>query len=314
MSNMDRKLSMNRKNRIQWAICLSVVFLALGELCLRHFLGLANAPLYYESDNYEYMACPNQDGYRFGHHYHYNSYSQRSEEPDSTKVIVLGLGDSVLFGGAMSDQDSIATSLFTDETGMQMLNISAGSWGPDNCAAYIKEKGLFMAKAMFLLVSSHDAHDNMDFQKVVGVHDSYPNKQYVFAWSELIARYLYPRTIGKLIGGGQKIDPDKQVLNGIGIKKTGKIFNPGFAQIKQIADSAGIPLYVCLHPDQGELEVGNYNNQGQEIISWCKANGIQLIKELDEGISADMYRDGIHTNEKGQRFEADLMKKYIKLN
>jgi hypothetical protein len=311
---MDRKLSMNRKNRIQWAICLSVVFLALGELCLRHFLGLANAPLYYESDNYEYMACPNQDGYRFGHHYHYNSYSQRSEEPDSTKVIVLGLGDSVLFGGAMSDQDSIATSLFTDETGMQMLNISAGSWGPDNCAAYIKEKGLFMAKAMFLLVSSHDAHDNMDFQKVVGVHDSYPNKQYVFAWSELIARYLYPRTIGKLIGGGQKIDPDKQVLNGIGIKKTGKIFNPGFAQIKQIADSAGIPLYVCLHPDQGELEVGNYNNQGQEIISWCKANGIQLIKELDEGISADMYRDGIHTNEKGQRFEADLMKKYIKLN
>ncbi len=204
MSNMDRKLSMNRKNRIQWAICLSVVFLALGELCLRHFLGLANAPLYYESDNYEYMACPNQDGYRFGHHYHYNSYSQRSEEPDSTKVIVLGLGDSVLFGGAMSDQDSIATSLFTDETGMQMLNISAGSWGPDNCAAYIKEKGLFMAKAMFLLVSSHDAHDNMDFQKVVGVHDSYPNKQYVFAWSELIARYLYPRTIGKLIGGGKK--------------------------------------------------------------------------------------------------------------
>ena len=43
------------------------------------------------------MACPNQDGYRFGNHYHYNSYQQRSEEPDSTKKIVLGLGDSVLF-------------------------------------------------------------------------------------------------------------------------------------------------------------------------------------------------------------------------
>jgi hypothetical protein len=303
-----------RKKRLYVGCVLFIAFVVISEICLRSFLGLANAPLYYESDSFEYMASPNQDGYRFGNHYHYNSYSQRSEEPDSTKVIVLGLGDSVLFGGVMCDQDSIATSLFTDETGMQMLNISAGSWGPDNCAAYIKEKGLFMAKAMFLLVSSHDAHDNMDFQKVVGVHDSYPDRQYLFAWGELIARYLYPRTIGKLIGGGKKIDPDKQVLNGIGIKKTGKIFNPGFAQIKQIADSAGIPLYVCLHPDQGELEVGNYNNQGQEIISWCKANGIQLIKELDEGISADMYRDGIHTNEKGQRFEADLMKKYIKLN
>lgn len=116
------------------------------------------------------------------------------------------------------------------------------------------------------------------------------------------------------MGGGKNLDPDKQVLNGIGILKAGKIFNPGFTELKQIADSAGIPLYVCLHPDQEELEVGSYNNQGQEIISWCKSNGIQLILELDEGISADMYRDGIHTNEKGQRFEADLMKKYIKLD
>lgn len=38
-----------------------------------------------------------------------------------------------------------------------MLNISAGSWGPDNCAAYLKHYGLFGAKAMSLLVSSHDA-------------------------------------------------------------------------------------------------------------------------------------------------------------
>lgn len=29
----------------------------------------------------------------------------------------------------MTDQDSLATSLFTAETGVQMLNISAGSWG-----------------------------------------------------------------------------------------------------------------------------------------------------------------------------------------
>lgn len=113
--------------------------------------------------------------------------------------------------------------------------------------------------------------------------------------------------------GGKKIDPDKQVLNGIGIQKTGKSFNPGFAQLKQIADSAGIPLYVCLHPDQKELIERSYNKQGQEIINWCKTNGIQLILELDEGITADMYRDGIHTNEKGQRFEANLMKKYIKI-
>ena len=173
----------------------------MSELALRQVWGFANAPLYFESDSYEYMACPNQDGYRFGNHYHYNSYSQRSEEPDSTKKIVLGLGDSVLFGGVLIDQDTIATSLFTVETGIQMLNISAGSWGPDNCAAYLREKGMFGAKAMFLLVSSHDAHDNMNFQKVVGVHPSYPDKNYLLAWGELLGRYVYPRTIGKLVGG-----------------------------------------------------------------------------------------------------------------
>ena len=113
----------------------------LGELYLRYFQGLANAPLYIESNKYEYMAAPNQDGLRFGNHYHYNSYSQRSEEPDSSKTIILGLGDSVLFGGVQSDQDSIATSLFTKaQEKYQMLNVSAGSWGPDNCSAYLKEK------------------------------------------------------------------------------------------------------------------------------------------------------------------------------
>ncbi len=302
-----------RKIKRKYWAGIVVILILISEIALRQVWGLAYAPLYYESNSYEYMARPNQDGYRFGNHYHYNSYSQRSEEPDSTKTIVLGLGDSVIFGGVLTDQDSLATSLFAKETGMQMLNISAGSWGPDNCAAYLKEKGMFGAKAMFLLVSSHDAHDNMDFQKVVGVHPSYPDKQYLTAWGELICRYVYPRTIGKLIGGGKLLDPDAKVLNGIGIDKKGIVFNPGFDQLKAMADSAGIPLIVCLHPDLQELENKRYNSQGQEIINWCKNQHIKLIWELDEGITEDMYLDGIHINARGQRFEADLMKKYIVL-
>ena len=112
-------------------------------------------------------------------------------------------------------------------------------------------------------------------------------------------------------GGGNSDDPDKQVLNGIGIRKKGKVFNPGFDELKAMADSANIPLMVCLHPDTEELQQRTYNEQGQEIIVWCRSNGIEPILELDEGITADMYRDGIHTNAKGQRLEADLMKKYI---
>lgn len=59
-----------------------------------------------------------------------------------------------------------------------MLNISAGSWGPDNCAAYLKEKGTFGAEGIILVVSSHDAHDNMNWQTVVGQSVAFPDKQY----------------------------------------------------------------------------------------------------------------------------------------
>lgn len=118
-----------------------VVLLVSLELILRFAFGLCNAMLYKSSDAYEYIAAPNQNRYRMGAHIQINSYSQRCEEPDSTKVRVLGLGDSVLFGGTTTDQEDLASSIFSEETGMQMLNISAGSWGPDNCAAYLREKG-----------------------------------------------------------------------------------------------------------------------------------------------------------------------------
>lgn len=287
----------------------TLVALLLGEGGLRLY-GFANAPLYKASDKYEYMCLPNQDMMRFGNHIHYNSYSQRSEEPNSTKKRVLGLGDSVIYGGVQIDQDSIATSIFTRETGIQMLNISAGSWGPDNCAAYLKEKGTFEASAMFLVVSSHDAHDNMDFQPTVGVSVSYPNKNYPLAYFELFDRYIFPRIFKKK---KKEDSPDQKVLDGVGIHKSGKVFNPGFAQLKEIADSCHIPYIIYLHADRDEFDNHKYNEQGEEIIEWAKANNVKLIKELDYKFTADDYRDGIHMSKSGQRKLAEIMKKEIKI-
>lgn len=299
------------KKTLKFIFFILLLFI-LGELYLRHFQGLADAPIYIESEEYEYISAPNQDGSRFGNHYHYNSYSQRNEEPDSTKQIILGLGDSVLFGGMQSDQDSIATSIFTKENKhSQMLNISAGSWGPDNCSAYLKEKGIFNATKMFLVVSSHDAHDNMDFKPVVGVHKSYPNKKYKLAFGELFERYLIPK-ITKKFNQIKELDPDQKVLNGINIKKKGKIFNPGFEELKSISDSISIPLIIYLHADKMELKDKKYNEQGEEIINWSKENNIKIIQELDYNFSESDYRDGIHLNNNGQRKLANIMNGHLK--
>lgn len=296
------------------AIFIFVLFLVVCEFILRFAFGFCDALLYRESDKYEYIAQPNQDRHRFGAYIHYNSYSQRNGEPESTKVRVLGLGDSVIFGGTWMDQDSLASTLFSNETGMQMLNISAGSWGPDNCAAYLKEKGTFGASAMILLCSSHDAYDVMSHMPVVGIYPNYPDKQYPLAWMELIDRYLMPR-VKMFFVKKTFLDPDASVVASAKrksvIKKSMK-FNPGFSQLKTIADSLHIPFSIYLHAEKGELEAGKYNEMGEMIIKWARQNNVPLMQGLKNGETVDMYRDLIHFNEKGQRHLASCLETIIK--
>lgn len=298
------------KKKAIWRIILVLLVLSiLVEIGLRLLFGLCDALLYVSHNSYEYIAAPNQDGKRFGNHYHYNSYSQRSNEPDSTKTILLGLGDSVIYGGVQSDQDSIATSLITNKIEeIQMLNISAGSWGPDNCAAYLQENGTFNAKGVFLVVSSHDAYDNIDFQPVVGIHPSYPKEQYLLAWWELLDRYLWPRVKSYYVRHGD-LDPDQKVLKTI--HKSGSVFNPGFNELKSIADSLNIPLVVYLHAEKSELLNNNYNEEGNEIIQWAQKNNVKIVKELDYHFVESDYRDNIHINDKGQRKLAEILEEFI---
>ena len=304
------------KRKIYIAISICFILIALLECTLRFVFGFCDAVLYQSSPAYEYIAQPNQHRYRFFSHIDYNSYSQRSDEPDSTKTIVLGLGDSVIFGGTMLDQDSIATTLFSKETGMQMLNISSGSWGPDNCAAYLKEKGTFGAKAMVLVCSSHDAFDVMSHIPVVGIYPNYPDKQYKLAIWEVIDRYLMPR-IKVYFSGKQLLDPDAQVVEKVksdeGVAQKSFNFDPGFDQLLQISEEKHIPFFIYLHPEKGEVEKNEYKEGGKLIIDWANTHHVKLVDGLKEGVTTDMFRDVIHLNEKGQRNLADSFNRIIKI-
>ena len=303
------------KRKINYLLIILCCFLIVIECILRFCFGFCDALLYQSNDQYEYILQPNQNRHRFGTRLMTNSYSQRSEEPDSTKTIVLGLGDSIIYGGGWMDHDSLATTLFSNETGMQMLNISCGSWGPDNNVAYLREKGTFGAKAMVLVCSSHDAYDGMSFVPVVGVWPNYPDKQYKLAIWELIDRYMIPY-IKLKTQTKHYADPDAEVekkAEDRQVIQKSPYFVNGFDDLKHIADSLQIPFYVYLHAEQGEVEAGRYNDMGQQIMIWADSAHIQLINGIKEGERIEMYHDAIHFNECGQRHLANILEKHVKL-
>lgn len=290
-----------------------LVLLMASEVYLRQVWGFCDSVLMQSDPDFEYIAQPDQNRYRFKKHIVYNVYSQRSNPVDSSAFIVLGLGDSVLNGGALTDQDSCATSRLCHDLSafmgkkVQVLNISAGSWGPDNCEAYLKRYGMFKAKVAFLVCSSHDAHDNISHQPVVDMQVSFPGRQYLFAWTELFDRYLIPRYWMPYVGHH---GPDKDMSE---ISKDGKVFNTGFEALVSRFRNAGIPFFIWLHPEKTEVERKDYNSEGKEILAFCKQDTVPVIKGL-EYMSLDDYRDNIHLNEQGQQTLARHLGLFLKQN
>ena len=279
------------------------------EIFLRKALGLGSMVLFQEDKAIEYIPAPNQHSVRFGNKIAYNEFSMRSLPIDADdKCIVLGFGDSVLNGGTLTDQDSIATTIVEKQlqrtnASIRFLNISAGSWGPDNCAAYLNKFGSFNAKMIILFVSSHDAYDNMTFEKTVGINKSYPNEQYALALLELLDRYVQPRLMNLI--------NESRASEDLMINKNGIGFNPGFDFFKDYTEKNRIPFLVCLHAESAEVKDGKFNKQGEEILRFCEKNGIKVISGFEIGEDLMDFRDDIHINERGQKRWAKVLAKEI---
>ncbi|KAA6313517.1 hypothetical protein EZS27_035720 [termite gut metagenome] len=218
------------------------------------------------------------------------------------EIRILGFGDSVINGGTQTEQDSLSTTviekMLTQEykKDIRCFNISYGSWGPDNCFSYLEEYGDFNAGLFLLVVSSHDAYDNMTFEKIVDIHPSFPSKQYKLALYELLDRYLIPY-----------IKKEKESHHII----KGNIFNSGFLAFYNYTQERRVPFFIYLHPDKAELIEGKYDYQGNEIIKFCTDNNIFLLRGL-ECEDKSGFRDGIHLNEHGQRMLAEVLLPEIK--
>jgi hypothetical protein len=292
----------NRKLAAITALIIAV------EIYLQYSWGFCDVVLMRESDNFEYIAQPNQNRFRFKKHIRYNEYSMRSDnlrESDSFRI--LGFGGSVLNGGMTTGHDSLATTIIErtlnsdcPEHNIRCLNISCEGWGPGNCFAYMEEYGDFDAGLIFLVVSSRDAYDNMDFRKVVDVHPDFPSKQSLSAIYEM-GEYFLSRIFAK----------KREISDDCIIAKDDTVFNPAFLSFHRYTQKKGISFFVYLHPDKQEIIAGKYDARGEEIIKFCRDNDISLIEGLKhENISS--FKDAIHLDEHGQRILANtLLQKII---
>ncbi len=196
---------MMRTRAIAVGVIILLGLVAAGEWIARAQLGLGTPPLSVAHPTIEYLFIPNQDVRRFDNRVRINAYGIRSEEFPASKpqdeFRVLVFGDSVLNGGNLTDQTELATELLRDrleyasERPVVVGNVSAGSWGPGNWLAYVREYGFFDADAVILLISTHDHRDNPTFEPL-NPH-THPQRTPVLAVWEGVTRYL-PRYLPDL--------------------------------------------------------------------------------------------------------------------
>lgn len=300
-------------------LVLGLMVLAAGaELFARRVLGLGDPPLSIADPQIEYLFKPSATYHRFGNVAHYNAWSMRSRDferskADPKELRVLLLGDSVVNGGAETDQAQLASSLLEQRLSAQFQrpvilgNVSAGSWGPPNLLAYVKRYGLFDADAVVIVLSSHDYADAPTFAPTVGVDPNYPDRTPVFALQEVFGRYL-PRYVA-LLRPAHAEPPAKPRQRDIDWSLDSE------CHLIEMARSRGIPVLVAQHLEQHEY--GGREDPGNRAIrdtaQRCGADVIALGAAYEVAMKRGEkpYRDEIHPSSVGQRIMADALEPWI---
>lgn len=297
------------KKKIIFFLVGFIGLLLTAELVLRLF-GLGNPPLFMASPKYEYNYAPNQDVRRFGNCILINEHAMRSRPiQPADKVKVLLFGDSIINGGAATDHEALASTLleyaFQEKYGesARVLNVSCGSWGPDNNFAFLQENGDFGAEKFVLVFSSHDYDDWMTFRPIVGNSRVYPDRKPATAVGEGINRYLLPKITHSYL-------KDPSVKPRIPAEdRQGRV--QGWEDFRAYCAAKNIPMLVVLHPDTEEVAAGSFSEKGQLLIEWLESHEIPYVNELAEGTQTEYYRDEIHYNEEGQNFLFEELKKEL---
>lgn len=299
-------------------IALAVGVAIAVELGLRWVLGLGTPPLYVKDEKTGYRLKPGQSIRRFGNRIAVNRFSMRGGAiaQSGSTLRVLVLGDSIVNGGWWTDQDDTLTERLRLKLGkglaprvfeglvadpeakpeagrsrpLEVLNVSANSWGPRNELGYLEQFGVFDSQVLVLVINTDDFFSKPPTSVPVGLDPNYPSELPGLAWVELIQMVL-PTKRDPLLGEIEREDGDIVAKNLRAI-----------AQIQAIAAANNMSFMVVITPLKREVVPNtqrDYEQRArQRLVDLTQDLQVPLVDVLEEfravGDPDSLFRDNIH--------------------
>ena len=184
-------------------------------------------------------------------------------------------------------------------------NISAGSWGPANYLAYVKEYGFFDADAVVVVISSHDYADYPQFKPLDP--NPHPTANPISALSEGITRYL-PRYLP-----WRATKKNTMQQNGSPNPETVKLSLDALRSFIDMANHTGARVFVLQHWTKNEIAQGSPGVGNKMIAAICGETRVPCVQmnglfqdSLEKG--KEPFRDDIHINDIGQELLAKAIR------
>jgi lysophospholipase L1-like esterase len=320
---------MRRAGRIFLALIVGVLGVEIG---LRLFLGLGSPPLFIADEDIGYLYRADQDLVRFTNRVHINQYHQRSEDvtpSDSSRVVrVLFLGDSITWGGVLTDQSETYPELFEARLDDQcnrpaeVLNASAGTWGIGNLRAYTERFGYFGSDLVVIQVGEDDLVQPTSDSSQVGHLCSQPRRPPTLALQEFIICYA-PRIVNRiepwlpLAAAEKRATPNKRSEASSSEREQ---FEKNMTHLGALVDSVratGKPLVVIYVPERSHVLSGNEPPPPHYhwFRRWIERHEIPMLDLQTRWEGAPVveryYRDYLHPNERGNKALAKSLSRFV---
>ena len=296
------------------------------EVFLRYIVDINDQILYIEHPKIEYEIMPSQNMTIFHNNISINSLGMRSDELEIKKdkgvKRLLIYGDSIVFGGNITSQENLATQILQRELNknkkvFEIGNISAGSWGPANWLAHLKENGSYNADYAIIVINSKDYYDIPTYKSIEN-NLNFPTKKNNVAIFFLFKKYLIPIFKSKLGEIKNKFIQEDQSIeiirsNNFEINNRKNSIDE-LEKFIDLLEENGIKVYVLQYWDRNEFISGIPRESNLMIRSFLKKKNVftsQSIKYFQECSNNpdELFFDNMHpSSKKGQDCLANSLK------